>query len=146
MGPAILLILHLVATIAMVGIIWFVQIVHYPLFDGVGSNQFDAYESRHVQSTGYVVGPPMLVEAATAIWLAVYPPAGVPAVVIWLGLGVLALIWASTAALQVPAHERLSRGFDTITHRRLVHSNWFRTVGWSVRGVLAVLLVVWGLG
>lgn len=142
----LLLIAHCVATLVMVGVIWFVQVVHYPLFDGVGTHDFDAYEARHVQATGYVVGPPMVVEAATAVWLAVAPPPGVPAVATWFGLSLLALIWASTAGLQVPAHDRLSRGFDTDTHRRLVSSNWIRTIAWSLRGVLAVLLLIWGMG
>jgi len=40
----------------------------------------------------------------------------------------------------VPLHGRLARGFDAIAHRRLVSTNWVRTGGWSVRGVLALLM------
>ncbi len=40
MLPAVLLTSHLVATAAMVGLIWFVQVVHYPLFAAVGSGGF----------------------------------------------------------------------------------------------------------
>ncbi|MEY4607349.1 MAG: hypothetical protein RLY45_2109, partial [Actinomycetota bacterium] len=38
---------HLVATMFMVGLIWFVQVVHYPLMAAVGEQQFVAYEDRH---------------------------------------------------------------------------------------------------
>ena len=48
----------------MVGIIWLVQIVHYPLFSRVGAAGFAIYSGAHSRLTGLVVGPPMLVEAA----------------------------------------------------------------------------------
>jgi hypothetical protein len=140
-----ILVTHCVATLLMVGIIWFVQVVHYPLFDRVGAAAFDAYETRHVEATGYVVGPPMLIEAATALWLAVSAPAGLPAALAWTGLALLAVIWISTALLQVPEHDRLRAGFEPDAHRRLVRSNWLRTVGWSLRGGLAIALLLFGV-
>lgn len=73
MDPVLLV--HLTATFAMVGIIWFVQIVHYPLFARVGAGGFPAYSGAHSR---LVVGPPMLAEAATAVALVLRPPPGVP--------------------------------------------------------------------
>ncbi|HEX2205610.1 MAG TPA: hypothetical protein VHG91_20025 [Longimicrobium sp.] len=46
------------------------------------------------------------------------------------------MVWLSTALLQVPMHGRLERGFDAAAHRRLVATNWVRTVAWTARGVL----------
>ncbi len=46
-GLVILLAVHLAATAAMTGLIWFVQVVHYPLFDLVGRAQFVGYEAAH---------------------------------------------------------------------------------------------------
>lgn len=63
----------------MVGVIWFVQVVHYPLFVRVGPSGFSTYSGAHSRLTGYVVGPPMLVEMATAIPLLVVRPIEVPA-------------------------------------------------------------------
>jgi hypothetical protein len=40
---------HLAATAAMVGLIWFVQVVHYPLFASVGADEFVAYENAHTR-------------------------------------------------------------------------------------------------
>jgi hypothetical protein len=59
-----------------------------------------------------------------------------------IGLALLALIHASTVFLQVPAHRRLSDGFDAATHDRLVRTNWIRTAGWTMRTVVAVAMVV----
>ena len=134
-----LLLVHLTATLVMVGIIWFVQIVHYPLFGRVGAEGFSAYSEAHSRLTGFVVGPPMLTEAATAILLPFIRPEAVPAAAAWTGLLLLAGIWLSTALLQSPRHRDLGGGFDACTHRFLVASNWLRTVLWSARG----LLVLW---
>ncbi len=43
---AVLLTSHLLATSAMVGLIWFVQVVHYPLFAVVGSAGSRSTSSR----------------------------------------------------------------------------------------------------
>lgn len=141
-SSATLLTVHLVATAAMVGLIWFVQIVHYPLFEAVGTEGFAAYEASHQRLTSYVVGPPMAVEGVTALWLAAFPPEGLARAWPLVGLGLLALIHASTVFLQVPRHTALSVGFDADQARRLVSTNWIRTIGWSARGALAAAMVV----
>ena len=43
----LVLVLHVAATMFMVGLIWLVQIVHYPLFAHVGADTFLAYHQRH---------------------------------------------------------------------------------------------------
>jgi hypothetical protein len=132
---------QLAATWTMVGVIWFVQVVHYPLFALVGPEGFADYERAHRWRTSFVVGPPMAVEAVTAIILVLDPPAGLDRTLALVGLGLLVVVHASTVGLQVPAHERLAGGFDPDVARRLVRSNWVRTIGWSARGVLCVAML-----
>lgn len=131
--------IHLVSTLCMVGLIWFVQIVHYPMFDRVGPKQFAEYERMHQQRTTWVVAPFMLAELATAIALVALKPDGLRTAVVWTGLILLAGIWLSTAVLQVPKHNLLQSGFTAEVHRSLVNTNWIRTIAWSGRGVLAVI-------
>ena len=133
---SLVLVLHLLATFYMLGLIWFVQRVHYPLFGAVGSDRFVAYERAHVDRTGSVVVAPMLLELATGIALVALAPDRVPHAAVTLGLWLLGLIWLSTFALQVPRHRELSNGFDANAHARLVTTNWIRTLAWSARGVL----------
>jgi hypothetical protein len=140
--PAIALLLaNTGATLYMAGLIWFVQIVHYPLFAAVGRGEFPAYSRAHQTLTTLVVGPPMLVEALTAGLLIVARPAAVPAWSAWTGLALVGVIWISTATMQVPSHARLVGGFDEATGSFLVHSNWIRTVGWSARAALALWML-----
>jgi hypothetical protein len=139
---AALLTVHLLATAAMVGLIWFVQVSHYPLFALVGRPGFPAYQEQHQWRTSLVVGPLMGVEIVAAAWISLDPPAGVHP---WLAVGGLLLligIHLVTATCSVPSHARLRAGFDEGTHRFLVATNWIRTAGWSVRGVLAASFVV----
>lgn len=141
-----MLLVNLAATLIMVGIIWFVQIVHYPLFARVGGPGFSAYSGAHSRLTGLVVGPPMLAEATTTVALVVVPPAGVP---LWLaatGLALLAVVWLSTALLQSPRHRELGERFDSVSHRSLVASNWLRTACWSARGVVVLWMAARAAG
>ena len=53
----------------MAGLIWFVQIVHYPLFHKVSEDTSVAYADEHQTRTAWVVGLPMLIEGITTVWL-----------------------------------------------------------------------------
>lgn len=128
--------INLVSTWFLVGLIWTIQVVHYPLFSQVGGDRFVAYEASHARLITFVVGPAMLIEAATTVLLVAARPPAIPAWVVWTGLILLGVVWLSTAVIQVPAHARLADGFDATVHQRLVGSNWIRTVAWSLRGVL----------
>ncbi len=136
LAPSLVLVVHLVTTQAMVGVIWFVQVVHYPLFGGVGAAEFRAYAAAHGRRTTWVVAPPMLLEVGTALLLVWRRPVAMPAWSAWAGLLLLAVVWGSTFGLQVPRHEELGAGFDARAHRRLVRTNWLRTTAWTARGAL----------
>jgi hypothetical protein len=124
----------------MIGIIWFVQVVHYPLFSRVGADGYPAYQAAHGRLTTFVVAPPMLLELGTGIWLAIRPPSYFPPALAWTGLALIIAIWLSTVFLQVPMHNRLERGFDAGAHRRLVLGNLVRTVAWTARGVIVLVV------
>ena len=132
--------LQAATTLPLVGLIWTVQLVHYPLFDGVGADRFAAYERRHAARITWIVAPLMLVELAVSGWLAVAPPASVPAWWCRTGAAATAGIWLSTYFVQVPLHGRLAAGFDAAAHRRLVRTNWVRTALWTLRGGLALAM------
>ncbi len=137
-----ILLLHVAATLAMVGLIWFVQIVHYPLFSRVGRSSFRRYEMDHQRLVAWIVGPGMLTELATAIILIWCRPVGLEPITLWIGMVLLVSIWLTTYGVQVPQHATLALSYDEQVQQRLVRGNWFRTAAWSVRG----LLVIWMVG
>ena len=138
---SIILVINIAATLYMVGLIWFVQLVHYPLMAKVGEDAFPTYQDLHQKWTTLAVGPPMLAEAFSSILLIWFPP--IPnAALLLLGVALLFIIWVSTALLQVPCHGQLAREFDKKVHRQLVLTNWLRTAAWSLRGVLVCWFVI----
>lgn len=137
---------NLVAATVMMGVIWFVQIVHYPLFALVGSDQSIEYARDNQRRTSIVVGPPMAVEGIASIWLFVDPPDGLSRVLPTISGLLLAVVLISTVVVQVPRHARLAEERDVASIAdvvaRLVAGNWIRTIGWSARCVIAVVMVV----
>ncbi|MEM7134750.1 MAG: hypothetical protein AAF702_51280 [Chloroflexota bacterium] len=142
----ILFVAQLTTTLFMTGVIWIVQIVHYPLFARVGRDGFSEYENSHSFLITFVVMPPMLVEIGSAFFMLFLRSPLVPAWSAWLGFALVLLIWLSTFFLQVPQHTILASGFDDAAHRILVSSNWVRTVAWSLRSVLLLWLLTKLLG
>lgn len=134
--------INLASTLYLLGLIWCIQIVHYPLMNHVGSDRFREFHRQHGIRISFVVVAPMLVELVSAAALAVWVPKGVEPELPVIGLALVVVIWLSTFAIQVPAHRRLALGFDSMAHRRLVTSNWLRTAGWSLRAVVALAIAV----
>ena len=131
---------HLVATVFMVGLIWFVQVVHYPLFNRISGDASIQYAAEHQRRTAWVVGLPMLVEGITTLWLFFDPING--RLLPLLGGLILLKIHLSTIFLQIPLHKKLSRGHEREVVRKLVATNWIRTIGWTIRAAIAVAIVV----
>jgi hypothetical protein len=136
-----LLLIHAFATTALAGLIWTIQVVHYPLFSRVGLAEFSKFHHDHSFRITLIVGPLMAVEGITTLWLLARRPAGVSLLLTWSAAVVLAVVHLGTVALSVPAHNRLSQGFTTSAYERLVNTNWVRTFGWSARAVLACMMI-----
>ena len=135
-----LLALHALATLMMAGLIWFVQLVHYPLFPFVGASNFVRYEREHNRRVTWIVAPLMGLESITAVALVILVDGATMHLLAIAGLLLVAVIWASTAFLQVPCHRKLSTGCDPSAARRLVTTNWLRTLAWTARACLAVAM------
>lgn len=133
-----LLLLNAATSVYMTGLIWFVQVVHYPLFARIPSAQFQDYEQRHQRLTSFVVAPVMLLELAASVAILVVGPLSKSNLVASALTGV---VWASTLGLQMPLHDRLAKGFDAAAIQVLVRSNWIRTVAWTVRSVLLIAIL-----
>lgn len=133
---------HLVLCAALTGLIWFVQIVHYPLFARVPSAAFQVYEKEHQQRTGWVAGPLMVAELGTGFFWIIHQPEILRDFWVVSSFGLLALIWMVTFTVQVPLHRRLlTHPDDRLAIAKLVRSNWWRTLAWTAR--LFCLIAVW---
>lgn len=134
-----LLVAHAAATFSMLGLIWFVQVVHYPMIARYSRGDFGAVEREHCDRTGFVAAPLMLVEAFTGVWLLVL---GFHSPLFQVSMALLGLVWLSTFLLQVPCHRALLAGWSDRAHRRLVATNWIRTAGWTLRSLIIAFILV----
>lgn len=132
--------LHVLATLTMFGAIWIVQIVTYPGFALVGREAWVAFEAAHQQRITRVVGPALVLELATAVWLVADRPAAFPLWAVVAGAVLVGVVWASTVFVQVPLHTALSATADGDAQARLVATNWIRTATWTLRAGLVLWL------
>ena len=125
----------------MVGLIWFVQIVHYHLFGYVGSKEFETFHEHHKTLITPVVGFVMIVELVTTGILIFQIPVGMPNWTVIVGIILIGVIWISTLFLQIPYHNKLSSKFDKNVIMMLVNTNWIRTICWSLRGIIVLIML-----
>jgi len=133
---------QVVGSVGMFGVIWMVQVVHYPLMRFVSGEQFAHFETAHRIRISWVVGPLMAVEGVCVLAFLFAPPAGLPWWLPWVGAGVEAIAIGTTVFISAPLHERLNTHFDTATLDRLVATNWIRTVAWTGRAAVAIAMLV----
>jgi len=129
------------SSLALAGVIWFVQVVHYPLYTRVPAQGFASYEEEHQRRTGWVVGPLMALETLGALLLVRWRPEGISLTPVISGLFLLAIIWLSTFFLQMPTHKALGKGFDWPAHRLLVRGSWIHTAAWTARAGIALAML-----
>ena len=138
----IALLANTAGTIFMVGLIWFVQRVHYPLLAQVDVDQQISVGAEHQRRTAQVVGLPMAVEGVSTLILLVDRPDQVMWWLPWMGAILLAISLGSTVFLSVPLHQKMVNQPSAELGKRLVSTNWPRTVSWTLRGVICLVMCV----
>ena len=133
--------LNISSTWFMVGLIWLIQIVHYPLFNLVGKNEFQVYHKSHSVLITPLVGAIMIIELTSSILLVLFPLKNVSSTIPTIGVILVFIIWASTAFLQIPQHNALANAYELKAHNLLVQTNWIRTIAWSMRGFLLLYML-----
>lgn len=133
---------QVVGSMGMFGVIWVMQVVHYPLMRFVSGEQFARFESEHQTRISWVVGPLMAVEGVCVLAFLFAPPAGLPGWLPWAGAGMEAIAIGTTMFVSAPLHGRLNANFNQATLDRLIATNWIRTVAWTCRAAVAIAMLV----
>ena len=130
--------LHFFASFWMMTIIWFVQLVHYPLFLAVPLTSLVDYSIKHQRTISFLVMPAMLIELASLIYMGLF----FAKTITWNILAIcLAIIWLSTFLLQVPCHQQLIIKPTYKTVKRLIHTNWIRTIFWTLKTIIVIWVI-----
>jgi hypothetical protein len=142
MPDRLLLVSHAGFTLVMVGIMWAVQLAIYPQFRSVPAADFVPYITSHSTRIVAVLAPFAPFELLLALLLWVVRPDGTSGTVAFISGLLLAIAWIATGLYYAPIHGELqANGYDAQLIDRLILTNWIRTALWSVRGVIALLLL-----
>ena len=124
--------IHLATSWALFGLIWTIQLSHYPSFRFISENDFSTFHQHHTASITMIVMPLMLLELGMISWQAYQTS--------WNWIWVIPLllvvgIWASTFFIQIPLHGKLENEKNLEIIHQLVKSNWVRTIFWSIKAI-----------
>ena len=83
----------------------------------------------------------MIVELVTSVIILFQPHCGIRNWLSIVGIILLGIIWSSTIFFQIPIHNTLSSKFNENALIMLINTNWIRTICWSVRGIILLLVL-----
>lgn len=131
-----LFVIHLVSTSFMVGVIWIVQLVHYPTFLFIDEQKSNDFQKFHMSRISYIVMPAMTTELFSGIYIYIYSNMAIDSNLFLLALTILLINWIITALVFVKMHNKLLINYKIEIISLLVKWNWLRTLLWSVRLIL----------
>lgn len=130
MSQELLFLINTFASFFLTGLIWTVQLVHYPSFRFVNEENYPAFQYHHTHRIDKIVIPLMVAEITTSFglfWVDGYFSLNA------IGFYIVLLIWASTGIFSVPAHSKLEKGKNLSAINQLVNTNWIRTALWTIK-------------
>ena len=130
---------HLIFTSIMTGVIWVIQIVHYPSFHFIEKELYTAFQKFHMNKISIIVIPIMLAELITGMMLFLDKSSKSPFLII--SFVILVLIWLITGVFFTKAHNELMTGYQELVVNQLVAINWIRTLLWTLRLLLLTCFV-----
>jgi hypothetical protein len=119
------------------------QLQHYGIYPAVGQEHFAAYVRANNRAATWPTIVPALLLLLSSVVLVVQRPGFVwpSEAIAGLGLNLVALL--STFVWQRPLHSRLAEsGYDDATVRRLIATNWIRTIGHWLIALLATTILL----
>lgn len=135
----IIFLINFASSLFMMGLIWTIQLIHYPSFHFIDEGNFNEFHAFHNQRISVIVIPVMITELVTSGLL-------------WWNEGFVSLngigfylvfaIWLATAFLSVPNHAKLAIGKNDSIITSLVNTNWVRTVLWTLKVLLSFYILI----
>ena len=118
----------------LIGVILVTQIVSYPLLLSVRSSEFSSYHKTYTKKISIVVLPLMLAE----LFITAYILFLNPSIAHIFAALILLFIWLSTFFIQVPIHNIISKSKDNQMLKKLIASNWLRTLLWVIKLLILI--------
>ena len=142
MSGNLIFVLNLGATLFLTGLIWTIQLVHYPSFHFADREKFKEFHIFHGKRISLLVVPLMIFELISSgiLWWESSPLS-----LNSIGFYLVIAIWISTAFLSVPAHNKLTSRMDEKAVRFLINTNWIRTLLWTAKASISLYFLNFNL-
>ena len=137
--------LNLVLAFIAVGLIWTIQLVHYPSMRFIPKERFVEYHNFHSIRISFLALPLMLTELITSLVLFYQNYNNAIQTIFLINLVIVVLIWLSTFLIQVPLHNALSKEKQSEKLSKLICTNWIRTILWTARSILMILFLAFAM-
>ena len=135
-----MLAMHLALASIMVGVIWVIQLVHYPSFRFTDREKYVSFQIFHMRKISFIVMPVMVLEFLSGLLLVLYHSNYES--LLRISFILLLIIWLVTALFFAQIHQKLSKGYDETLVRKLVSFNWIRTLLWTIRTIIITYCLI----
>jgi hypothetical protein len=142
---SVIFLLNLVLSFIAVGLIWTIQLVHYPSMRFIPKERFVEYHNFHSIRISFLAMPLMLTELGTSLMLFYQNYDNAIQTIFFINLFIVVLIWLSTFLIQVPLHNALSKEKQSEKLSKLICTNWIRTILWTARSILMILFLAFAM-
>jgi len=137
----VIFIIHLVSSFMMIGIVWLVQVINYPLLSLVPEQFFSAYYRSHLLKSQWIIVPLMVLEAATGGLLLIFPIVQVAYWLYQINFALIVLIWLETILMHLSVHRQLKERHSKAAIENLTRIGWLRTITWSAHGAVLIAIL-----
>ena len=133
---------NLISSFLLCGLIWTVQLVHYPMFHMLEKEKYGEHILFHGFRISLIVVPLMVIELVSSFSLAFF--SSTDTILHMIGFLIVILIWLVTFFVQLPLHSKLTLGYNPETVNKLVSTNIIRTILWTMKAALGVYFLFAG--
>ena len=133
--------IHFLSTAIMVGVIWVIQLIHYPSFHFIKKSNYSKFQQFHMNRISIIVIPTMIIEIISGLlifWSVFHSN-----IFFISSLFILISIWAITFIFFTKMHQGLVFGYNQEIVNKLILINWSRTLLWSLRLIILCYIRIW---
>tara|TARA_B100001250_G_scaffold398865_1_gene407628 strand:+ start:812 stop:1213 length:402 start_codon:yes stop_codon:yes gene_type:complete len=132
-----ILLIHIISTSIMVGVIWTIQLVHYPSFNFINQKDYIKFQNFHMNQISLIVMPIMGIELFTGLIIIFLEIKN--GLMFHFSISILFLIWLITGIIFSRLHQKLTMGYQPLIINKLIKMNWLRTFLWTFRLFLLII-------
>lgn len=136
----IFLLFNLISTLLIAGILWFVQLVHYPLFNEMPAKNMVNYGYYHMQKISGIINLLFIIDFITIVFLLLLVNSDLSATLMLINISIFLFIVILTRITFLPIYQQISKNPNSILITKLINLNWIRTLVWSLKVIFMLII------